>query len=111
MSVVGTIIECVNCKARTLADGASVSCASCHADLQRDIRELRHTNAVLRAALGEVVWAAHEMLAGGGAAILHAEQCPECGCGGVGPLRDALRKVGDLVPRLPIGGAGNGEST
>lgn len=73
-----------------------------------DNARLRHEVATLRAALGEVVWAADEMLAGGEIAIAHAEQCTECGLGGEGPLKDALRKVGTLVRRrgapMPTGG-------
>jgi len=49
VSVVGTIIECVNCKARTLSESATtITCASCHNDLQQDIRELRAENERLR---------------------------------------------------------------
>lgn len=50
----------------------------------------------LRASFANVSQAAYEMLAGGELAIQHAEQCSECGCGGVGPLRDALHAANAL---------------
>lgn len=68
----------------------------------RDEHEhLKHEAAVLRAALGEIMHEADELLAGSESAIRHAEQCTECGLGGVGPLRDALRKARGLERRAP----------
>lgn len=80
---------------------AKSSCIQAHGakrDAQTAAADAIDARDELRKVLAAVLAEADLMLQGGEEMMRLAEQCTECGCGGVGPLRDAL-----LAARVTLG--------